>query len=51
VRVDARRLVASVLAVVEREAARDGRGRDAVLLAVERRYNFREFRSRLGNVG
>ena len=33
---DMRRLVASVLAVVERETARDGRGRDAVPLAVER---------------
>ncbi len=33
---DARGLVASVLAVVEREAARDGRGRDTVRLAVGR---------------
>ncbi len=48
---DARGLVASVLAVVEREAARDGRGREAVLLAVERWYEFHGFGWHLGNVG
>ena len=29
----------------------DGRGRDAVPLAVERRYDFPEFAGYLGNVG
>jgi hypothetical protein len=48
---DARGLVASVLAVVERETARHGRGRDAVLLAVERWYEFHGFGWHLGNVG
>ncbi len=44
-------LVTSVLAVVEWEAARDGRGRDAVLLAVERWYDFHSVGCHLGNVG
>ncbi len=46
----ARGLVASVLAVVEREAARDGCRRVAVPLAVERWYDFHGFGCHLGNV-
>ncbi len=48
---DVRGLVASVLAVVEREADAGWRGRDAVLLAVERWYEFHGFGWHLGNVG